>query len=204
VSEASLWALIALALAIVGVRRRSAAVVLLCAQSLVLGVAALHDADGSGALTAAGIVLLVRGLAFPAALWRLTRATREPRRVANEPFALGRLVVAVGAALAAVVIVPDLGVADHAAGRAAVALVVLGIVTVATRRPLVFQAIGLLVAENGVYLASLAVAGGLPAVIELGVVFDLLVLVSATVALGAQVHRRLGTGDTTRLETLRD
>jgi hydrogenase-4 component E len=72
------------------------------------------------------------------------------------------------------------------------------------RRPAIFQAFGFLVAENGLYLAALAVPGGLPVFIELGLVFDLVVVVSVAGAFSAKIHEELGTGDTSLLGSLRD
>jgi len=205
VSTAVVWALVALGFAIVVVRRRSAAVALLAVQSLLLGALALHEATGgASALVVPALVLLARGIALPAVLARVTQLTREPRRLAAERFALGRLVLAVALVLAAVALVPPLGLHDAAAARAAVALVVLGIAIAALRRAVVVQAIGVLVAENGVYLGSLAVAGGVPGAIELGLVCDLVVVVAVVAALGAKIHEQLGSGDTSLLETLRD
>lgn len=200
-----LWTLVALGFAIVVVRRRSAAVALLAVQSLLLGALAIAEAvDTSHALLVAAIVLAVRGVALPAALAFVIARTRERRRIAAERFALGRLVAAVAVALAAVALAPPLGLEDAGAARAAVALVALGIVIAAARRAVVLQVVGVLVAENGVYLASLAVAGGAPAAIELGLVCDLVAVVAVVAALGAKIHEQLGSGDTTMLETLRD
>jgi hydrogenase-4 membrane subunit HyfE len=198
------WALVALGFAIVVVRRRSAAVALLAVQSLLLGALAVHEASTAGALLVPAIVLLARGVGLPLALARVTALTREPRRVAAERFALGRLVSAVAIVLGTVALAPPLGLEQAGAARAAVALVVLGLALAALRRPLVFQAIGVLVAENGVYLASLAVAGGMPGAIELGLCCDLVVIVAVVALLGTRIHARLGSGDTSLLETLRD
>lgn len=198
------WALVALGFAIVVARRRSAAVALLAVQSLLLGALALHEARTAGALLLPAVVLLARGIALPLVLARVTALTREPRRLAAERFALGRLVAAVAVVLGTVALAPPLGLAPPVTARAAIALVVLGLAVAALRRSVVFQAIGLLVAENGVYLASLAVAGGMPGAIELGLCCDLMVTVAVVALLGTQIHARLGSGDTGLLETLRD
>ncbi len=198
------WLLVALGFAIVVVRRRSAAVALLGTQSLLLGALALHQARTAGALLLPAIVLLARAIALPLVLARVTARTREPRRLAAERFALGRLVAAVALVLGTVALAPPLGLQPAVTARAAVALVVLGLAVAALRRPVVLQAIGVLVAENGVYLASLTVAGGMPGAIELGLCCDLVVTVAVVAALGTKIHERLGSGDTSLLETLRD
>lgn len=204
-SAGVLGLLVALGFGIVVVRRRSVAVVLLAAQSLLLGALALQEAaGGASALVVPGLVLLARGMVLPAVLARVVAGTREPRRIVAERFALGRLVLAVALVLGAVALTPPLGLHDPGAARAALALVVLGIAIAALRRPVVLQAVGVLVAENGVYLASLAVAGGVPGAIELGLVCDLVVIVAIVAAFGARIHEQLGSGDSSLLETLRD
>lgn len=200
-----LWSLVALGLGLIVVRRRSVAIALVALQSLLLGVAALGEAGGDAAdLAVAATVLAAKGLALPALLAVIVRRTREPRRVASERHAIARLIAALAVALAAVELTPPLGLEDGAAERAAVGLLVLGIVTAVLRRPALFQALGFLVAENGLYVAAIATAGGLPAVIELGLLFDLLVIVSVAAAFSARIHEELGTGDTAVLRGLRD
>lgn len=204
-STPMLWLLVGLGLAIVVARRRSAGVWLIAAQSLLLGAAALQEASsGSTVLWVAGSILLVRAIGLPVLLRRVIGQTREPARIASEHGTLARLVLAVIVLLAAVALVPDFGLDQPGAGHAAVALVVLGIVVAAARRPVVFQAIGFLLAENGVYLASLSVPGGFPAIIELGLLFDLVVLIAVAAAFGAKIHEEFGTSDTSILRELRD
>ena len=203
-SQPALWALVVLGLAEVVVRRRSVGVALVAVQGLVLGILALEEVSGTGGVLLAAAILVVRAVALPLVLGRAIARTREPRRIATERLALGRLVVAVLAIVFAVALVPPLGLTDRGAEHAAVALVLLGIVIAALRRPVVFQAIGFLVAENGAYLATLAVGGGLPAVIEVGLVADLVLAVAVAGVFGARIHERFGTSDTSLLESLRD
>jgi hydrogenase-4 component E len=172
---------------------------------LLLGGLALQEAgDASAALWLPAAILVVRGLALPALLLAAIRRTREPRRLASERFALPRLTAAVATTVAAVALVPPFGLEQQGAEHAAVALVVLGIVIAAARRPVVFQAAGFLVAENGVYVAGLSVHGGMPAIIELGLLFDLVVAVGVAAAFGARIHGEFGTADTSVLRSLRD
>jgi hydrogenase-4 component E len=204
VSQPALWALVVLGLAEVVVRRRSVGVAVVAVQSLVLGILALDEVSGTGGVIVAAAILAVRAVALPLLLGRAIGRTREPRRIASERLALGRLVVAVLVVVAGVALVPPLGLTDRGAEHATIALVLLGIVIAALRRPVVFQVIGFLVAENGVYLASIAVGGGLPAVIEIGLLADLVLAVAVAGVFGAKIHERFGTSDTSLLESLRD
>lgn len=203
-SAGAVWALLVLGFAIVVVRRRTLGIGLLAAQSLVLGAVALREAGGDGGeLVLAGIVLAVRGVLLPAGLLRAVRVTPESRRVASERFALPRLVAAAAAVAAGAALVPP-GIVDAGTARAAVALLVLGIAIAALRRAVVFQAIGFLVAENGVYLACVAIDGGIPGAIELALLFDLVAVLAVAAAFGERIHAHFGTGDTELLKGLHD
>ena len=137
-------------------------------------------------------------------LLALMRVTRERRLVAPAAPALTRLAGAGAVALAAVVLVPPLGLDDPQTEQTAVALVLVGIAIVGARRPLLFQLLGLVVAENGLSLLAVSVPGGLPYVIELGALFDLALVVTVAAAFAQRIHGELGTGDTELLRILRD
>lgn len=201
-----LWALVALGFAIVVVGRRTLAIVLVAMQSLLLGALAIGDALGANGrgLVLAIAILVVRGIALPVLLLGLVRGTREPRRIASERPVLARLVFAVGAVASAAALAPAFGLDRAGSERAAVALLVLGILIAAVRQAVVFQLVGFLVAENGVYLAGLAVAGGVPGAIELALLFDLVAVLAVAAAFGAKIHEHFGSSDTHELRGLRD
>lgn len=203
-SDAVIWSLVISALAVVALRRRSVAIALVAAQSVVLGASAIADAAGeSTAFAVAGAALLAKAVVLPVLLLSVVTRTRETRWIA-ERHPLARLTIALAVALAFVALVPRFGLESAAAEHAAVGLVALGITTAVVRGAAIFAALGFLVAENGLYLAALAAPGGLPAFIELGLVFDLVVIVSVAGAFSAKIHEELGTGDTTLLGGLRD
>jgi hydrogenase-4 component E len=205
VSQAVIWPLVISALGVVIVRRRLMAVVLVALQSLLLGAEAISNAAGaSTALLVGGLVLIAKAIVLPGLLAFVVSRTREPARMASERHLLARLTVALAVALAVVTLVPRFGLAHANVEHAAVGLVALGLATAVVRRPAIFQAFGFLVAENGLYLAALSVPGGLPVFIELGLVFDLVVVVSVAGAFSAKIHEELGTGDTSLLGSLRD
>jgi hydrogenase-4 component E len=197
--------ILALGLAVIVVRRRSVAILLLAAQSLALGIGALGLAGGrSGDYLVATVVLLGKAVVIPSLLYALTLRTPEPRLViaANGP--LVRLAGAGAVALSAGVLMPSLGLADGHTEHAAVALVLVGIAIVAARRPVLFQLLGLIVAENGLALLAISVPGGLSYVVELGALFDLALVVTVAAAFARRIHGELGTGDTELLRGLRD
>jgi len=203
VSGAAIVALVVLGFGVVLVRRRSLAIVLVAAQALLLGIGAVTLAGGAGgALAVAGAILIVRAAILPALLFGATRRAREPALVAPATTAVVRLLLAAAVTAVAVGAVEPLGLGDRSAEHGAVTLLCLGIVTVVTRRPAILQIIGILVAENGVYL--LAVAGGLSSAVEIGVLFDLALVVTVAVAFSRKIHEEVGSGDTDLLRGLRD
>jgi hydrogenase-4 component E len=198
--------LVLLGFTVVAARRRSVGIALAAAQSMALGALAVADAVGAhgGSLALAVVILVARGLVLPGLLLLVVRGTREPGRVSSERAAGSRLVLAIAAVAVAVAFVPSFGLRGAGAEQAAVALLVLGLVIAATRQAVVFQALGFLVAENGVYLAGLSVPGGVPAALELALLFDLLVVLAVVAAFGARIHELFGSSDTTLLRDLRD
>jgi len=205
VTGALTWVLVLSALGVVVVRRRSVALGLIALQSVLLGAHAISGASGhSTALLVAGAILLAKAVLLPGGLAIVVLRTREARGIATERHPLARLTLAIALALPVAVLVPRFGLLHSGVERAAVGLVALGIATAIVRRPAVFQVLGFLIAENGLYLAALSAPGGLPAVIELGLVFDLVLVVSVAAVFSAKIHEALGTGDTSLLGGLRD
>jgi hydrogenase-4 component E len=204
-SQTVIWLIVSCALAVVMVRRRSVAVALTAVQSLLLGALAIGDAAGeSSALLVGGTILVARAIALPLVLAIVVTRTPEAQRISSERHPLARVTLAVAIALGIVALMPRLGLSDAGAEHAAVGLVALGIATAVVRRPAIFQALGFLVAENGLYLVALSVPGGLPAFIELGLVFDLVVVICVAGAFSARIHEELGSGDTSLLGGTRD
>lgn len=204
-SDAAIATLVLLGFGVMLVRRRSLATLLVAAQAMVLGIAALSLADQRAtAFLVAAIILLTRAVALPALLVFTRRRTPEPYLVTPATTVLVRLLVATAVALAAVAAIPPLGLGDPPTEHGAVALLCLGIAIVAMRRPALLQVLGILVAENGVYLLAISVPGGLPSVIELGVLCDLVLVVTVAAAFTQKIHVAVGTGDTDLLRGLRD
>jgi len=85
----------------------------------------------------------------------------------------------------------------------AVGVVLASFVLMAIRRDVVSQAIGFFCLENGVSLASLVVASGLPLILEVAFLFDLLVAVVVFGVLMRVSHVRTASLSTTRMTRLR-
>jgi hydrogenase-4 component E len=198
-------ALLALALGVIVVRRRSVAIWLVASQALVLGIGAMQLAEGrSHEYLVAALVLASKAIVLPVLLYVLVRRTPKSRPITARSGPLVRLAGGAALALLAAALVPPLGVGDAQTEQTAVALVLVGVAIVVARRPAFFQLTGLIVAENGVALLAVSVPGGLSYVIELGALFDLALVVAVASAFAQRIHAELGTGDTELLRGLRD
>lgn len=205
VNGALVSTILALGLAVIVVRRRSTAIALVAAQSLALSAGALTLAAGrSDQFLVASLVLATKSVVLPALLLALIRNTPEPRLVAAARGPLVRLAGAGALAALAAAVVPPLGLGNAHIEHVSVALVLIGVSIVATRRPAVHQLLGLIVAENGLSLLAVSVPGGLSYVIELGALFDLALVVTVAAAFAHRIYAEFGTGDTERLRGLRD
>lgn len=204
-SPLAVSALVALAFGVILVRRRSVATMLVAGQALILGVGALLLARGhTSDFVLAGVVLLVRAFALPALLAFVRRRTPESGLVTAATPVVVRLIMATVISIVAIASIPPLGFSDLAAEHGAIALVALGIAIVVMRRPALFQVLGILVAENGVYLLAISAPEGLPFVIELGALFDLALIITVAAAFTQKIHEEVGTGNTELLRGLRD
>jgi hydrogenase-4 component E len=71
------------------------------------------------------------------------------------------------------------------------------------RRRVLMQIVGLLVLENGIFLAALATTFGMPLVIEIGVFFDLLMGILLMGVFAFRIRDTFDHLDVTRLRRLR-
>jgi hydrogenase-4 membrane subunit HyfE len=203
VSGGLAWALVGLGLAVVVVRRRSIAVALVTVQALALVGVALDQAATRGDVLAAG-ALALRAVALGGLCFLVVARTRELRPVRARVSPLARAGAAVALALALAWLVPAMGLTSRDAERSVLALVAIGIATVALRRATIFQVLGIVLVENGLALAALELPGGASVAIELGVAFDLMLVTLVAVVFHERIFAEFGAGDSAALRTLRD
>lgn len=197
------WLLVALGLLVVSVRRRSVAVGVVTAQALILFGAALNNA-ATGADVVAAVALAVRGVGLAAVVLWLVARTRESQPVRAGVAPLVRAGLAVGLALLLTWLVPQIGLDSRTDERAVLALVAFGLVAVATRRATLFQILGIVLVENGLALAALSLPRASSLAIELGVVFDLGLVVLVAAVFHDKIFAEFGSGDSASLRSLRD
>jgi hydrogenase-4 membrane subunit HyfE len=203
VSGTLAWALVALGIAVVVVRRRSVAVGLVTAQALLLAGVATAEAESADDVAAA-LALAVRGVALAALFLAMVARTREPRpvRAGVAPFARAGLATVL--ALAFVWLVPPIGLESEQSERAMLTLVAFGAAVVATRRATLHQLLGIVMVENGLVLGAIELPGGASLAIELGVALDLTFIAVVAVVFHERIFAEFGSGDTAVLESLRD
>ena len=179
-------------------------------QSLLLGVVALLVVVGYGEahiLIAAVLTIVVKGIVIPVVLNRIIKKIDVQKEIAptiNIPLSLlicGALVI-----VASLVAEPIL-TAQHQMTQtvskvlpSSIAMMLIGLFIMMTRKKGVTQIIGLLTMENGLFLSGLAITYGMPLIVEVGIFFDIMV---AAMILGVFVFRINQTFETINIDELR-
>jgi hydrogenase-4 component E len=203
-------AVVVLGIGVAATRSIGRSIWLVAAQSMLIGLAAIIVGLGTGAthLLVGGLLAIgVKGLVVPVVLGTILR--RSPIRRERDIF-LGRR----GSLVAAVVIVfiattavagafPGQGLASSRALPAGTAEVLTGLLIVMTRRKALSLVLGLIIFENGIALVAFSLTYGMPFVVELGVLFDVLIAVVVAWVYAGRMLDVLGSTSSDRLRNLR-
>ena len=87
---------------------------------------------------------------------------------------------------------------------AALAVVLIGFFTLVTRRRALSQVVGFLLLDNGITATAFPAAAGVPLIVELGVSFDLLLVVLVLQVLTTRLRTAFGSSDLDELRELHD
>ena len=166
---------------IVAASQISRAIYAVAVQSLLIAIAGAVLATATGNVdlwVIAGVTLVVKAVALPWVLHWVVRRMNIRREV--EPV----IPVAATLALAVLVVVmsfhlnASLGSVRQAiTGNAlpvGIALTLLGVLVMATRKTALHQMVGLFASENGIFFTAMAVTQGMPLIIEIGVILDVI------------------------------
>jgi hydrogenase-4 component E len=203
-------AVVVLGVGLAATRSIGRSIWLVAIQSALVGVAALVVglATGAGHLLMGGLLAVgVKGFVVPLVLGSILR--RSAIRHERHPFLGPRasLVAAVAIVFVATAAADGASLgASVAASRslpAAIAEVLTGLFIVMTRRKALSLVVGLLVFENGIALTAFSLTYGMPLVVELGVLFDLLIAVVVAWIYARRMLDVLGSTSTDRLRSLR-
>ncbi|ABL83964.1 MULTISPECIES: hypothetical protein [unclassified Nocardioides] len=200
--------------AVLLVWRRSlhAQVALLATQGVALAVLVLvlglHE-DDAELLAVAALVLVLKAVVLPRILIRtvarLGVGVREETPVINTTSSL--IALSLLTMLAYLVSRPLLTLGDGPTTTAVpvgIALVLYGMLVLATRRHAVSQLLGFLMLDNGIATVAFLIAGGVPLVVELGVSLDVLLVVLILQVLTSHIRTEFGDADLDDLSELRD
>ena len=155
------------------------AIYAVAAQAVFLGMAGaiLGAATGNVDLwVIAGITILIKAIVLPWLLIRVVRRINISREI--EPVIPINLTLALAAAIVVLSfwLSASLGpVRQTITGNAlpvGMALTLLGVLAMASRKKALTQMVGLFAAENGIFFTAMAVTQGMPLIIEIGVILD--------------------------------
>jgi hydrogenase-4 component E len=205
-------ALLITSVLIVWRRELTAMVTLLSAQGAALAaiplVQGIHHDDAALIAVAAAVVVL-RAILLPTLVRRVVRRLPTERRestpLINTP---ASLLAAAALSLAAFAVSrPIVALEPSPATRAApaaVAVVLIAMLVIASRRRAVSQAVGFLMLDNGIAATAFLITAGVPLIVELGASLDVLFAVLILGVLTGQLQRAFGGTDLDQLRELRD
>jgi hydrogenase-4 component E len=173
--------------------------------SLLIAIVALMI--GEAHLYIASLVtLLSKGVIIPWFLRKIVRrmkVTRDVDPYISNTFSLtisGMLVAVVYASLREGIFVTGF---SRNVLQISIAVILIGLFVMITRRKAITQVIGLLFMENGLFLAGFALTFGMPIIIELGVLFDMLMGVIILGLFAIQIKRVFTSSDLDKLTILK-
>jgi hydrogenase-4 component E len=193
-------------------RRTLAAITAYRWNSAALGLIALVVAFATGAkhiALAALLVLATKAVVIPSLLARQVRRGRAGAGQETEPIVgvpAGMLVCG-----ALVVIAFSQTRALFGSGQSilaaclpvSVASTLVGLFVMVSRRTALMQVVGLVLVENAIFLAAVSLTYGMPLVVEMGVLLDLLVGVALFGLFAERMQQAQGDTDTSRLTSLK-
>ena len=166
---------------IVGASQISRAVYAVAGQSLLIAIAGAVLAKATGNLdlwVIAGITLAVKAIALPWLLLWVIRRMDIKREVEPVIPDLATLSLAVMFVVMAFHLSSSLvSVRQSISGNAlpvGIALTLNGVLVMATRKTALSQMVGLFASENGIFFTAMAVTKGMPLIIEIGVILDVI------------------------------
>jgi len=157
------------------------AIYAVAAQSLLIAIAGAVLATSTGnrdLWVIAGITLAIKAIALPWVLHSVVQRMNVRREVEPVIPIAATLVLAVVIVVASFQLSASLGTVRQAiTGNAlpvGIALTLTGVLVMATRKKALTQMVGLFASENGIFFTAMAVTQGMPLIIEIGVILDVI------------------------------
>lgn len=155
---------------------------------------------------ASTLTFLGKGILIPFFLRRIIRQMKVTHDV--EPYISNSLSLAISGILVAVVyasLKEGIFVTGFSKNvlQISIAVILIGLFIMMTRRKAITQVMGLLFMENGLFLAGFSLTFGMPAIIELGVLFDMLMGVIILGIFAVQIKKTFASADLDKLTILK-
>lgn len=176
--------------------------------ALATAIAAMRH-DESALLAVAIFFAVIKGVAIPVFLnWTIRRLNihSDSGCLIAAPLAMHLTIFFLAASYFLVIglPVPPGELRVWPGSMSAISLVCTGIVLMLTRKIAISQIIGFLVLENGIYLFALTQTRGMPLIVEMGIMLDVLVGVMLCGLLVFRIQHSFEHIDVTQLSDLRD
>jgi hydrogenase-4 component E len=179
-------------------------------QSFFLGVVAFLVVVGYGEthiLIAAVLTIAVKAIAIPVVLTKIIERIQVQKEIDFSINITASLLLCGGMVILADSVAQSILSGQHADTPAvsrvlsvSIAMMLIGLFIMMTRKKAVTQIVGLLTMENGVFLSGLSITYGMPFIVEVGIFFDILV---AVLILGVFIFRINKTFESISIDTLR-
>jgi hydrogenase-4 component E len=152
------------------------------------------------------VTILSKGILIPMFLRKIVRQMKVTHDV--EPYISNALSLTISGILVAVVyasLKEGIFVTGFSKNvlQISIAVILIGLFMMITRRKAITQVIGLLFMENGLFLAGFSLTFGMPTIIELGVLFDMLMGVIILGMFAVQIKRAFSSSDLDKLTILK-
>jgi len=162
--------------------------------------------DAPHLFVTAGIALVIKGFIIPAALFRIVRRLEIHREIEQVISAGPTMILGLGLVALAILLVVPVGGGVSLLVREdlafALAIILLGLLMMITRRNAVTQIIGFMSLENGLVLAATG-AKGMPLVVEFSVAFSILIAFIVFGVFVFRIRERFDTVDVSALDRFR-
>ncbi|HUI45490.1 MAG TPA: hydrogenase [Nitrospirota bacterium] len=155
---------------------------------------------------AALLTLATKGIIIPLFLRGIVRRMRVTHEI--QPYLSNSLSLAISGVLVAVVyasLKEGIFITGFSKNvlQISIAVILISLFVMITRKKALTQAIGLLFMENGLFLAGFSLTFGMPTMIELGVLFDMLMGVIILGIFAIQIKRAFASADLDKLTVLK-
>ncbi|MBI3112472.1 MAG: hydrogenase [Ignavibacteriales bacterium] len=180
-------------------------------QSFFLGAVALLVVLGYGEthiLIAAFLTIAVKAIALPMVLTRVIERIQVRKEIEFSINITASLLLCAGMVILSDSVAQSILSSQRGEAPAvsrvlsvSIAMMLIGLFIMMTRKKALTQIIGLLTMENGVFLSGLSITYGMPLIVEVGIFFDIMI---AVLILGVFVFRINKTFETISIDSLRN